>query len=107
MYPDQTGGLFRHKVAASVAAVRRSGGSVTFDSLNHYLNNGEMIIATSNYWNIIHGRNPGEATQDLEGMQAMRVLGKNMAWLLKMKEATAVSIEPPKKEIKEITNFIR
>ncbi len=101
------GGLFRHKVAAAVAAVRRSGGSVTFDSLNHYLNNGEMIIATSNYWNVIHGRTPGEANQDLEGMQAMRILGKNMAWLLKMKAATAAAIEPPKKEVKEVTNFIR
>jgi multimeric flavodoxin WrbA len=101
------GGLFRQKVAAAVVAVRRTGGSVTFDSLNHYLNNGELIIATSNYWNVIHGRNPGEVAQDAEGVQVMRVLGKNMSWLLKMKEATADTIEPPLKEIKEQTNFIR
>jgi len=101
------GGLFRHKVAAAVVAVRRSGGSATFDSLNHYLNYSEMIIATSSYWNVIHGRNAGEVTQDSEGVQIMRVLGKNMAWLLKMKEATAGEIEPPKKERKEVTNFIR
>jgi multimeric flavodoxin WrbA len=101
------GGLFRQKVAASVVAVRRTGGSVTFDSLNHYLTYSEMIIATSSYWNVIHGRNPGEVVQDGEGVQIMRVLGKNMAWLLKMKEATAGAIEPPKSEGKVVTNFIR
>lgn len=101
------GGLFRHKVAAAVVAVRRSGGSATLDSLYHYLTYSEMIIATSNYWNVIHGRIPGEVGQDAEGVQIMRVLGKNMAWLLKMKEASSGSIEPPQKEKKEITNFIR
>ena len=101
------GNLMRHKVAASVVAVRRTGGSVTFDSLNHYLTYNEMIIASSVYWNVIHGREAGEAIQDAEGVQLMRVLGKNMAWLLKMKEATANTIEPPEKEIKERTNFIR
>jgi multimeric flavodoxin WrbA len=101
------GNLFRHKVAAAIVAVRRSGGSSTFDALNHYLTYSEMIMATSNYWNIIHGRTPGEVTQDGEGGQIMHVLGKNMAWLLKMKEATANIIEAPKKEKKIITNFIR
>ena len=101
------GGLFRHKVGAAIAAVRRSGGSATFDNLNHYLNYSEMIIATSNYWNIIHGRTPGEVMQDGEGVQIMHVLGKNMVWLLKMKETTAASIEAPLKEKKVITNFIR
>jgi len=101
------GGLFRQKVAAAVVAVRRTGGSATFDSLNHYLNYSEMIIATSNYWNIIHGRSAGEVMQDTEGVQIMRVLGKNMAWLLKMKDATSETIESPKKEKKEMTNFIR
>jgi len=101
------GNWFRHKVAAAVTAVRRTGGSVTFDSLNHYLNYSEMIIATSRYWNVIHGRTPGEAIQDGEGSQIMSVLGKNMAWLLKMKEATAGMIEPPRKEEKVFTNFIR
>jgi multimeric flavodoxin WrbA len=101
------GGLFRQKVAAAVVAVRRTGGSVTFDSLNHYLTYTEMIIATSNYWNVIHGRDAGEVDKDGEGKQIMRVLGKNIIWLLKMKEATAGVIEPPKKEKKEYTNFIR
>jgi multimeric flavodoxin WrbA len=101
------GNLFRHKVAASLVAVRRTGGSVTFDSLNHYLTYSEMIIATSRYWNVIHGRTPGEVIQDGEGEQIMSVLGKNMAWLLKMKEATAGSIKPPKEEVKVFTNFVR
>ena len=101
------GNLFRQKVAAAVAAVRRTGGSATLDSLNHYLTYSEMVIATSNYWNVIHGANAGEVDKDGEGKQIMRVLGKNMAWLLKMKETTAGTIEPPKKEKKEYTNFIR
>lgn len=101
------GNLFRHKVAAAITAVRRTGGSSTFDQLNHYLTYGELIMATSNYWNVIHGRTPGEVVQDAEGVQTMRVLGKNMAWLLKMKGATANSVSPPEKERKEITNFIR
>ncbi len=66
-----------------------------------------MIVATSNYWNIIHGRTPNEVSQDGEGVQIMRVLGKNMAWLLKMKEATSGSIQPPIAEKKVVTNFIR
>jgi len=101
------GGLFRQKVAAAVVTVRRTGGSATFDSLNHYLNYSEMIIATSNYWNIIHGRSAGEVEQDLEGKQIMYVLGKNMSWLLKMKEATSSTIEPPKSVKKVFTHFIR
>jgi multimeric flavodoxin WrbA len=99
------GNFFRHKVGAAVVAVRRSGGSATLDGLNHYLCYAEMIIATANYWNIIHGRAPGEAAQDTEGVQIMRVLGKNMAWIMRMKEASTVT--PPEKEAKEIMNFIR
>ena len=101
------GGLFRHKVGASVVALRRTGGSATFDSMNHYLSNSELIIATANYWNVIHGRNPGEVTQDLEGSQIMRVLGKNIAWLLKMKEASNGLVDEPSREQKVATNFIR
>lgn len=101
------GNLLRHKVAAAVVAVRRTGGSSTLDGLYHYLTYAEMIIATGNYWNVIHGRNVGEVTQDGEGVQVMRVLGKNMAWLLKMKEATSDIIQPPLPEKKVVTNFIR
>jgi multimeric flavodoxin WrbA len=101
------GNLLRHKVAAAVVAVRRSGGSATLDCLYHFLTYAETIVATSNYWNIIHGRTPNEVSQDGEGVQIMRVLGKNMAWLLKMKEATSGSIQPPIAEKKVVTNFIR
>ncbi len=101
------GNFFRHKVAAAVVAVRRTGGSAALDSLNHYLAYSETIVATSNYWNVIHGAAPGEVEQDTEGKQIMRVLGKNMVWLLKMKEASVSMIEPPKKEKKEYLNFIR
>lgn len=104
---SSNGGLLRHKVGASVVAVRRTGGSSTFDCLNHYFTISEMFVASSNYWNIIHGRNPGEALQDTEGVQTMRVLGNNMAWLLKMIEATKSTISPPTKEVKEVMNFIR
>ena len=101
------GGLFRNKVGAAVVAVRRTGGSVTFDSLNHYLTYSEMILATANYWNIIHGRAPGEVEQDLEGAQIMSVLGNNMAWLLKMREQTKDTVPAPEPVKKVVTSFIR
>lgn len=101
------GGLFRNKVGASVVAVRRSGGSMTFDSLNHYILYSEMMIATSNYWNIIHGRVPGEVLEDGEGVQIMQVLAKNMLWQLKMREATKDSIPTPEPTKKIMTNFVR
>jgi multimeric flavodoxin WrbA len=101
------GGLFRHKVAAAIVAVRRTGGSVTFDSLNHFLTYSEMILATSNYWNIIHGRTPGEVLQDEEGMQIMEVLGNNMAWLLKMRHQTKDTLPAPVQVQKVMTSFIR
>ena len=99
--------LFRHKVAASVVAVRRTGGSVTFDNLNHYLTYSQMILATSNYWNVIHGRLPGEVLKDEEGIQAMEVLANNMAWILKMKQNAEGVIQPPERVTKAVTSFIR
>lgn len=101
------GGLFRQKVGAAVVAVRRSGGSATLDSLNHYLTYSEMMIATANYWNITHGRTPAEVLQDGEAMQTMEVLGRNMAWQLKMREQTKDSIPAPAPTVKVMTNFIR
>jgi multimeric flavodoxin WrbA len=101
------GGMFRHKVGAAVVAVRRTGGSVTFDSLNHYLTYSEMILATSHYWNIIHGRTPGEVVQDGEGAQIMSVLGNNMAWLLKMRDQTKDTLPAPDQVKKVMTSFIR
>ena len=101
------GGLFRHKVGAAVVAVRRSGGSSTLDSLYHFLTYSEMILATSNYWNIIHGRTPGEVLKDEEGVQVMEVLGDNMAWLLKMKQQSKDIISVPNKVQKIMTSFVR
>jgi multimeric flavodoxin WrbA len=102
---SSNGGWFRHKVGASVVAVRRTGGSMTFNALNHYLSISEMLIPTSNYWNVIHGLAPGDAAKDAEGIQIMTMLGKNMAWMLKMKEQSK-AIEPGQAE-KIFTNFIR
>jgi multimeric flavodoxin WrbA len=99
-------GMLRHKVGASVVAVRRSGGLPTFDQLNNFLNYAEMLLPTSNYWNVIHGRSQGEVTQDLEGVQIMRVLGKNMAWLLKLVEHGKGTITPPEREAKTFFSFI-
>jgi len=99
-------GMLRHKVGASVVAVRRSGGLPTFDQLNNYLNYSEMLMPTSNYWNVIHGARAGEVTQDEEGVQIMRVLGKNMAWLMKLVENGKGSVVAPEREAKIYFNFI-
>ncbi len=101
------GQLMRHKVGASVVAVRRSGGISVFNQLNHFLNYAEMLLPTSNYWNIIHGLKPGEALQDEEGIQIMRVLGKNMAWAMKLVKTGKGTVKEPEKEDKIFTNFIR
>ncbi|WP_461643322.1 flavodoxin family protein [Labilibaculum euxinus] len=101
------GNLFRHKVGASVVAVRRSGGLPTFNELNNYLNYSEMMVPTSNYWNVIHGTTPGEVLQDEEGMQIMRVLGRNMAYLLQLIDQGKNKVEAPLQEKKIYTSFIR
>lgn len=101
------GAMLRHKVGASVVAVRRSGGVPTFDQLNNYINYSEMVMPTSNYWNVVHGTEPGEATQDEEGMQIMRVLGKNMSWLMNLVHSGKVQVEENKREDKIFMNFIR
>jgi multimeric flavodoxin WrbA len=100
------GNLLRHKVGAALVAVRRSGGLPTFEQLNNFLLYSEMLLPTSNYWNVIHGTQPGEVTQDLEGAQIMRVLGKNMAWLMKLIENGKGTIVPPEKENKAFMSFI-
>lgn len=101
------GSLFRHKVGASVAAVRRSGGLPTVNSLNHYIIYSEMIMATSNYWNVAHGAIPGEMEQDGEGKQIMEVLGRNMAWIMKTMEYGKGKVPAPDPVAKIFTNFIR
>jgi multimeric flavodoxin WrbA len=99
-------GMLRHKVGVAVVAVRRSSGLPTFDQLNNFLNYSEMLIPTSNYWNVIHGMSAGEVTQDTEGVQIMRVLGKNMAWLMKVVAQGKETIAPPEREEKTYMNFI-
>lgn len=99
------GGLFRHKVGAAVVSVRRTGGIQAFQTLNQYLQYSEMFIPTSNYWNVLHGNRPGEVLQDEEGVQIARVLGKNMAFLLKAVNAGKDALPEP--EAKVWTSFIR
>jgi len=77
------GGLFRRKAGAAVIAVRRGGAVHAFDTINHFFTISQMIIPGSNYWNVGIGREAGEVEKDQEGMATMKVLGENMAWLLK------------------------
>ncbi|WP_010233531.1 flavodoxin family protein [Clostridium arbusti] len=100
-------GMLRHKVGASVVAVRRAGGIPTFNQLNNYINYSEMLMPTSNYWNVINGTAPGEAMQDEEGVQIMSVLGKNMAWLMNLVENGKGKVKEPEREEKVFMNFIR
>ena len=97
--------MLTYKPAAAIAVCRRGGASATIDRLNKYFTINNMPVVSSQYWNIIHGRLPGEAVQDAEGLQIMRTLGKNMAWLLKNIKAGAQPL--PETEEWQITNFIR
>jgi len=81
------GGMLRHKVGAAVVAVRRAGAMHAFDALNHFFLISEMIVPGSSYWNIGIGWEPGEVEKDAEGIRTMKVLGQNMAWLLKRTHA--------------------
>ncbi len=83
MVSRANGDMFRRKVGAGVVAVRRAGAMHVFHSLNSFFLISQMIIPGSSYWNLAFGRQPGEVTNDPEGVQTMRNLGKNMAWLLK------------------------
>ena len=99
---------FAYKPAAAIASARRSGTTASFDVLNKYFTINNMPVISSQYWNNIHGNNADEAKQDLEGLQTMRILGRNMAWILKCIEYGKKSgTMPPVKEEKLYTNFIR
>ena len=104
---SNNGGLLRHKVGAVAAAVRRTGGLPAVDTMTHYLSYSEMVMPGANYWNVIHGRTPGEVLQDEEGLQDLRILGKNMAWLLRLMEYGRQAVPAPQPEEKIITNFVR
>ena len=95
--------LLAYKAGASVAVCRRGGASATFDRLNKYFTILNMPVVSSQYWNSVHGMRPGEATEDAEGLQTMRMLGRNMAWLLKGVKRE----ERPEPELRVMTNFIR
>lgn len=95
------------KVGASVVAARRGGLSATFDELNKYFTISGMPVASSQYWNSIHGRMPGEAKEDGEGLQTMRVLARNMAFLMKSIALGKEKYGLPEKEERVSTHFIR
>ena len=95
------------KVGASVVCARRGGLSATFDELNKYFTICGMPIASSQYWNSIHGRNPGEAEQDAEGLQTMRTLARNMSFLMKSIALGKEKYGLPEKEEWQPTHFIR
>ena len=95
------------KVGASVVCARRGGCSATFDELNKYFMISSMPVASSQYWNSIHGRTPGEADEDEEGKQTMRVLARNMTFLMKSIALCKEKFGLPKTEEREWTHFIR
>lgn len=95
------------KVGAAVAVARRGGCSATFDELNKYFTIAGMPVASSQYWNSVHGRLPGEAAQDAEGLQTMRTLAVNMTFLMKSIALGRETFGLPEYESKTSTNFIR
>jgi len=100
--------IFYLKPAAAVVSARRAGTTATFDQLNKYFTISEMPVISSRYWNMVHGTTPEEVKKDLEGLQIMRILGKNMAWFLKCKEAgIKAGVKFPEREENIRTNFIR
>ena len=104
----KAGAALVHKVGATVASARRAGTTATLDVLNKYLAYHQMVSVASNYWPMVHGNTPDEVRQDAEGLQIMRVLGRNMAWILKCIEAgKKAGITAPETEAKIMTNFIR
>ncbi len=97
----------RMKVGASVAVARRGGCSATFDELNKYFTISGMPVASSQYWNSVHGRLPGEARQDAEGLQTMRTLAENMTFLMRSIALGREKYGLPETEARQSTSFIR
>lgn len=95
------------KVGAAITVARRGGCSATFDELNKYFTISGMPVASSQYWNSIHGGGPGEALEDAEGLQTMRTLARNMAFLMKSIALGKERYGLPKKEPRQVTNYIR
>lgn len=102
------GKIFRYKPAAGIVSARRGGTTAAFDQINKYFTISSMPVVSSKYWNMVHGNTPDQVRQDEEGMQTMRELGRNMAWLLKCIQAgRSAGIPDPVKEIPVKTSFIR
>lgn len=100
--------VFRYKPAATVISARRAGTTATYDQLNKYFGITEMPIISTRYWNMVHGSKPEDVLKDEEGMQAMRILGRNMAYYLKCIEAgKKAGVKMPEREKTIFTNFIR
>ncbi|MBR6550941.1 MAG: flavodoxin family protein [Paludibacteraceae bacterium] len=99
-----SGALLAYKPAAAVAVCRRGGASATFDRLNKYFTINNMPVVPSQYWNSVHGAAAGEALEDLEGLQTMRTLGRNMVWMLRDLKREDV---PAGEEKKIKTSFVR
>ncbi|OLA76090.1 MAG: NADPH-dependent FMN reductase [Candidatus Melainabacteria bacterium 35_41] len=99
---------FAFKPAAAIVSARRAGTTASIDAITKHFTINQMPVVSSNYWNMVHGNSPDDVKQDLEGLQIMRVLGENMAWLLKCIEVGKnTGINPPQTEKKIWTNFIR
>lgn len=97
-----------YKPGAAVVSARRSGTTAALDVLNKYFTMNKMPVVSSHYWNEIYGRTPEETRQDAEGLQTMRILGHNMAWLIKnINMARQNGLFPPQEVAKQETNFIR
>ena len=100
--------IFYLKPAAVVVSARRAGTTATFDQLNKYFTIKEMPVISSRYWNMVHGATPDDVKKDLEGLQTMRILGRNMAFFLKCKAAgLQAGVAFPEREDITFTNFIR
>lgn len=95
------------KVGAAVVSARRAGNTATFDEINKYFTISQMPVVSSQYWNMVHGNNAEEVKQDLEGLQTMRTLGRNMAFLIKSIHLGKEKYGLPEKEESVHTNFIR
>jgi len=100
--------IFYLKPAAAVISARRAGTTATFDQLNKYFTLNQMPVVSSRYWNMVHGTNSEEVKEDKEGLQTIRILGRNMSFLLKCKEAgLKAGVDLPEQEEITFTNFIR
>lgn len=109
-YSDAVGKkrAFYLKPAAAVVSARRGGTTAAFDQMNKYFTISQMPIVSSRYWNMVHGSKPEDVVQDEEGLQTMRVLARNMAYLLKCQQAgREAGVSLPKTERTKHTNFIR